>query len=55
MEIGIDDIVRYSGEYENCHDFDYKVIKVWLGGYYDLEMINFPGFRPGVYKILLSI
>lgn len=58
-DIKVGSIVKYIGDYDNCHNIEYKVKYVWNGFkpfYYDLE-ISIPRQSNDytVYKELLSV
>lgn len=36
----LNDKVYYTGEFTKCQDYQYKIVYVWAGGWYDLEAVN---------------
>jgi len=43
--MGIEDIVSYKGQYENCHAYEYKIVFIYknlfgLDWWYDLKAVK---------------
>ena len=46
----------YHGDYEDCYGFQYKITKIYNGGWVDLEAVNHKGvLESRHYEILWSV